>query len=76
LSLAQPASGKVALYPNVGADLTHYDVDVAGAQLTKRATVMLPLVCNMPRRTGQSGTFMSQPAAARQVTALLAQSIT
>src|ERR1700757_2232352 len=33
---AQPASGKVALYANVGADLTHYDVDVAGAELTKR----------------------------------------
>src|SRR5580700_9959749 len=42
LSSAQPASSKVALYANVGADLTHYDVDVAGAELTKRATVTLP----------------------------------
>src|ERR1700681_962680 len=42
LSSAQPASQKVALYANVGADLTHYDVDVAGAELTKRATVTLP----------------------------------
>src|ERR1700716_4313609 len=42
LSSAQPASQKVALYANVGADLTHYDVDVAGAELIKRATVMLP----------------------------------
>jgi len=42
LSLAQPASHKVALYANVGADLTHYDVDVAGAELIKRATVTLP----------------------------------
>jgi hypothetical protein len=25
---AQPSSSKVALYANVGADLTHYDVDV------------------------------------------------
>src|SRR5204862_3554462 len=33
---------KVALYANVGADLTHYDVDVAGAALTKLATVTLP----------------------------------
>ena len=33
---------KVALYANVGADLTHYDVDVAGAELIKRATVTLP----------------------------------
>src|SRR6266566_1781359 len=42
LSSAQPASNKVALYANVGADLTHYDVDVAGAELIKRATVTLP----------------------------------
>ena len=41
-SLAQPASNKVTLYANVGADLTHYDVDVAGAELTKRETVILP----------------------------------
>src|SRR3989442_9959620 len=32
----------VALYANVGADLTHYDVDAAGAALTKRATVTPP----------------------------------
>src|SRR6202165_3386769 len=42
LSSAQPASNKVALYANVGADLTRYDVDVAGANLTKRGTVTLP----------------------------------
>src|SRR6202045_2275930 len=42
LSSAQAASNKVALYANVGADLTHYDVDVAGAELIKRATVTLP----------------------------------
>jgi 6-phosphogluconolactonase len=42
LSTAQPASKKVALYANVGADLTHYDVDVASAELVKRATVTLP----------------------------------
>jgi hypothetical protein len=42
LSSAQPASQKVALYANVGADLTHYDVDVASAELIKRATVTLP----------------------------------
>jgi len=39
---AQPVAGKVALYANVGADLTNYDVDVAGAALIKRATVTLP----------------------------------
>src|SRR5882762_9644627 len=42
LSSAQPASNKVALYANVGADLTRYDVDVAGAELIKRETVTLP----------------------------------
>lgn len=42
LSSAQPASQKVALYANVGAYLTHYDVDVAGAELIKRATITLP----------------------------------
>jgi 6-phosphogluconolactonase len=42
LSLAQSTSQKVALYANVGADLTRYDVDLAGAELTKRETVTLP----------------------------------
>src|ERR1700704_4500158 len=42
LAAAQPAPRKVALYANVGADLTHYDVDVAGARLIKQATVTLP----------------------------------
>src|SRR5437764_12174697 len=42
LASAQPASQKVALYANAGADLTHYDVDVSGAELIKRETVTLP----------------------------------
>ena len=42
VAFAQQEARKVALYANVGADLTHYDVDVAGAALTKRATVTLP----------------------------------
>ncbi|HMH48940.1 MAG TPA: beta-propeller fold lactonase family protein [Candidatus Acidoferrum sp.] len=42
LAAAQQASRKVALYANVGADLTHYDVDVAGQALIKQATVTLP----------------------------------
>ena len=42
LSDAAQASRKVALYANVGADLTHYDVDVDGAALVKRGTVTLP----------------------------------
>jgi 6-phosphogluconolactonase len=42
VSWAQPSSHTVALYANVGADLTHYDVDVASASLIKRGTVTLP----------------------------------
>lgn len=42
LSSAQQASRKVALYANVGADLTHYDVDVDGAALVEQGTVTLP----------------------------------
>src|SRR5499425_3670022 len=42
VAFAQPQTRKVALYANVGADLAHYDVDVAGAALTRRATVTLP----------------------------------
>jgi 6-phosphogluconolactonase len=42
VSWAQPRSHRVALYANVGAELTHYDVDVVGAALIKRATVTLP----------------------------------
>ncbi len=42
LASAQSGFQKVALYANVGPDLTHYDVDVAGAELTKRETVTLP----------------------------------
>lgn len=42
MSSAQPGSRKIALYANVGADLTHYDVDVAGAALIKHGTVTLP----------------------------------
>ncbi|HXA24329.1 MAG TPA: beta-propeller fold lactonase family protein [Acetobacteraceae bacterium] len=34
--------GKVSLYASVGPELTHYDVDVEGAALTRRGTVGLP----------------------------------
>src|ERR1700745_3974161 len=42
LTSAEPVSQRVALYANVGGDLTHYDVDVAGAELIKKETVTLP----------------------------------
>src|SRR5215472_6578748 len=35
-------ANKLSLYASVGAELTHYDVDVADAALTRRATVGLP----------------------------------
>src|SRR5476649_2713061 len=41
LASAKPAHLKAALYANVGADLTRYDIDVAGAELIKRETVTL-----------------------------------
>ena len=41
-AFAQPESQKIALYANVGPDLTHYDVDVAGAALIRQSTVTLP----------------------------------
>jgi 6-phosphogluconolactonase len=42
-SLAQGGGGgRVALYASVGPTLTHYDVDVAGAELSRRGTVTLP----------------------------------
>src|SRR5258707_14249896 len=42
LASARQASRKVALYANGGADLTHYDLDLAGAELIKRETFTLP----------------------------------
>jgi len=41
-SFAQGTPGRVALYSSVGPVLTHYDVDVEGAALAKRASVTLP----------------------------------
>jgi 6-phosphogluconolactonase len=45
-STAQPtrgrAPGRVALYANVGPDLTHYEVDVEALTLTRRDTITLP----------------------------------
>ncbi len=39
---AEAAPSRVALYANVGPDLTRYEVDVGGATLTRRETVALP----------------------------------
>jgi hypothetical protein len=35
-------SAKLALYASVGNELTHYDVDVAEATLTRRSAAKLP----------------------------------
>jgi 6-phosphogluconolactonase len=40
--LAETKPERVALYASVGAEFTQYDVDLATAALTKRATVTLP----------------------------------
>jgi len=42
ISRAQGESSRVALYASVGPRLTQYDVDVSGAELTRRASVTLP----------------------------------
>lgn len=39
-----PATGKVALYVNVGRELRHYDVDFASAALVKKSSITLPSV--------------------------------
>ena len=44
LALPRSAAQKLALYANVGADLTHYEVGVVSAELTKRETITLPAV--------------------------------
>jgi 6-phosphogluconolactonase len=40
--LQAPGQKRTALYASVGRELTHYEVDVEGATLTKRATIKLP----------------------------------
>jgi len=42
LAFAQGRPGRLALYANVGPVLTHYDVDLANAELVKRDSVTLP----------------------------------
>jgi 6-phosphogluconolactonase len=41
-SWAQTGSSRVALYASVGPQLTHYDLDVTGAELRPRSAVTLP----------------------------------
>src|SRR5262245_63676213 len=42
VSWPQESSGRVALYASVGPTLTHYEVDVPGAELGRRGSVTLP----------------------------------
>ena len=42
ISWPQAGSDRVALYASVGPTLTHYDVDMAGAELSRRGSVTLP----------------------------------
>ncbi len=41
-SWGQAGSSRAALYASVGPTLTHYDVDVPGAELSRRSSVTLP----------------------------------
>lgn len=68
------------LYANVGAELTHYDMDIDAATLTKRGTVTLPAAVqyawpHVSRRflyvaTSDSQPGMGQPGNKHHVTAL------
>ena len=40
--MAASAASRVALYASVGPEMTHYEVDVEGAALTRRGTISLP----------------------------------
>src|SRR5437764_6270273 len=40
--MTAPSANRVALYAAIGPELTHYEVEVDGAALTRHATVMLP----------------------------------
>src|SRR5438067_9385841 len=40
--MTAPSANRVALYAAIGPELTHYEVDIDGAALTRHATVMLP----------------------------------
>src|SRR5258708_8620318 len=40
--MAASAANRVALYASVGPELTHYEVDVSGAALTRRGSLSLP----------------------------------
>jgi 6-phosphogluconolactonase len=53
--MPQSSGSQVALYAAVGPELTHYEVDVAGAALTRRGTVTLPANIHYawPHRSGQ-----------------------
>ena len=76
LASAQEASRKVALYANVGADLTHYDVDVASAELIKEKQSRCLRGCNMPGRMHRDAIYMSRPTVALPVTAGLGPNTT
>jgi 6-phosphogluconolactonase len=72
-STAKAATGKVALYANVGAELTRYDVDIAGAILTRRESVTLPAAVqyawpHKSRRYLYVATSNSQPGYGQQGT--------
>ena len=54
VAFAQQDARKVALYANVGADLTYYDVDVAGAVVVVAGAVVLVVAMRGLTRSGKS----------------------
>jgi 6-phosphogluconolactonase (cycloisomerase 2 family) len=53
--MAQSSAGQVALYAAIGPELTHYEVDIDTAALSRRGTVSLPANVHYawPHRSGQ-----------------------
>jgi 6-phosphogluconolactonase len=53
--MAQSSAGQVALYAAIGPELTHYEVDIDTAALTRRGKVTLPANVHYawPHRSGQ-----------------------
>ena len=68
VSAQQPAAQKVAIYANVGPDLIHYDVDVAGAELIKRETMTVTGGIQYAWPHASRRYLMSRAATARRIT--------
>jgi len=66
---------QLALYANVGPELTHFDVDVDAATLTRRGSVTLPRMYNTLGRMHRSPFSTSRAATVRPAWGRLATRI-